>query len=385
MINSKIKFKYFFALLILLNALSVIYQPLNRLYIYIIMPFMSVYAFIIDPTSLFKNKLFKWYTAFTLGFIFISIFGENLLNSIYNIPFFINTYFVVSVTTAFSNNPRYIKIFILYYLFYFISCWILGYTQYGFADIDITQDRVGGDGLNANRFGYFIFFLVFICYLLGDLSKRKKLWKFIFLISPIVSFYVSLLTGSRQVLVIMLPFTLFLFGLRYFRKITLKNIIVYILVLSLLLAIFPKIYDIYSSSYLSERVSENITEDSRIMLINDAINIAIENPLTGIGLGNLEFLSHCSYSDAMAEGGFIIFIIFSGMLIYFCNIQIKRYRKTKNPIFIAFLIFGIFYIFYNLFFVFYLFAIVMAYLFLAEQYSKHIYYKIIEKNAYSIM
>ncbi|MBQ2907380.1 MAG: hypothetical protein IJE47_06410 [Bacteroidales bacterium] len=260
----------------------------------------------------------------------------------------------------------------MFYFLYLIACLYVGVNSVD--NLDITSTRLDSTEMNANRYGYFLFFLVFVCYILGEISyNHKKLWRIIFLTSPIPVLFISLITASRQILLIMVPFIIILMIRRYFLKLNHTIIIKTFLVILLGILITPYVHNLYQTSYLNERMNENVLEDSRSGLIIDAIKIGLEKPITGVGLGNLDFLSHCSYSDIIAEGGIFVFIIYTGMLIFFCHMQLKRYRKTRNNIFIVFLIFGIFYMVYNLFFVFYLFSFIMAYLFIAEQLSKIIY------------
>ena len=352
MINRFIKYNLILALIIIINALSVIFQPLNQLYVHIIMPLLAVFI-ILKHTYIFRDKLLQWYTIFTISFIFISLFGENFHNTINALPLFINTYLVVLVTTTLSRNYRYINCYFMFYFLYLIACLYVGVNSVD--NLDITSTRLDSTEMNANRYGYFLFFLVFVCYILGEISyNHKKLWRIIFLTSPIPVLFISLITASRQILLIMVPFIIILMIRRYFLKLNHTIIIKTFLVILLGILITPYVHNLYQTSYLNERMNENVLEDSRSGLIIDAIKIGLEKPITGVGLGNLDFLSHCSYSDIIAEGGIFVFIIYTGMLIFFCHMQLKRYRKTQNNIFIVFLIFGIFYMVYNLFFVFYL-------------------------------
>ena len=369
-----IRYNKLFAIIILLGAFTVLSPTLDKAYLYIITPFFFFISLLFVSKSIFNNGLLRLYILFTLSFLLTSLFGIDVANSLSSTPFYINTLLVVVYTTVFSQNPKYQNVFFGFYLLYFIACWIYGYQNAGFSEIDITSERAGDDSINANRFGYFLFFLTFLCYVKGErFNKYASVWRFLFLLIPFISFAISLITASRQILIIQIPFIAVLIFLRYFNKLTYKSLILGVLFTLLLIIGLVYIRSSHSDAYLLNRMSEDFSEDSRVELMLLAINVFFQKPLTGVGIGNLGFMSHCTYTDILAEAGIIPFVLYLSVLISFCRRLYIRYIHTHQSIFLAFLTFGIFYIIYNIFYVFYLFAIVMAFIFLAEQYSTYIY------------
>ena len=105
---------------------------------------------------------------------------------------------------------------------------------------------------------------------------------------------------------------------------------------------------------------ESIEEDSRFFLIKKALEVGINNPILGVGCGNfmsyarLSVFSHCSYTELFANSGIIAALVYIIWIIKTFYIQFKRFRMTKNVIFLYLSIIIALWFFSNFFYVYYM-------------------------------
>lgn len=388
MLIKQIRYNNFLALLILLQSVTIFSASFNNLYLYIVLPFLAIIALSYKKYDIFlKDRLFKIYSIFILIYLINTFFFSiDLQSSLSLLKTFIGYYLVAFIIDAYSSNYRYLKVFLWFYFLYYIFIWFLGVFDYGFLNIDYSFDRAGGEGLNANRFGYFTFFITFIVYILGELSHKRKnilLFKYLFLLMPLISFFTAILTGSRQVLIIQIPFITILIMLRYFSKINTRTIFFVFLFFLTFAFIYDNIIGIYNNSFLSRRMDKDIVEDTRYYLLLLGFEIGFDNFFTGVGLNNYKLfsngmISHSSFSEAFSEAGIFALIAYVYLLYIFTKMQLQRYFSTKNKMFLSFVWFGVFYFVFNFFYVFYEFGLLIAFIFLVENLSQHIYNKQIQ-------
>lgn len=225
-------------------------------------------------------------------------------------------------------------------------------------DFTFGENRLSGEGLNTNTLAYFLFYLTFIVYTLGDIIEGSwsKILKYIFFLIIPLSFFVSILTASRQVLVIQIPLIVALILIRYSYKSSRLTIIV-LLVGILALVYLPKVASIYENSYLAERNQKDLKTDTRYKIMENAIAIGNENFITGIGIGNLPdrivYIAHNSYLELYADNGIFGMLIYVFLTFGFVKKQYWRYKRTKDRNYLSFMTFGIFFITDNFFYVFY--------------------------------
>lgn len=223
------------------------------------------------------------------------------------------------------------------------------------------QDRFGESGVvNANTFAYYLFYLTFIIYILGDILKGRfsKYIKIVFFLIIPLTFFVAILTASRQVFIIQIPLITVLLLLRYSVKFSRFSFVA--IVLGLLALVFlPRLTEVYSDSLLAERNKmEAVGEDARVEIAKSAIVVGTEHFFTGVGIGNFPTksggpMAHNSYLELYADTGIVGILVYIFLTFGFVKRQYNRYKQTKDRNYLSFMFFGIFFIFDNFFFVFY--------------------------------
>lgn len=272
-------------------------------------------------------------------------------------------------------------VFVLYYagIVYYARTHIL--TDF----YDYTEDRLDDNILNANVVAYFTFFTTFIVYILGDTVKKKGwswILRLVFLLSPVWSFVIALLTASRQVIIIQVPLILLLLYLRYMKN---KNPMVKLLFVFFGIAIgvflVSKGISAYEGSYLSQRNEDiEIGEDVRTVLIRRAIHVGATHPIVGVGPGcfgmygmHRNTFSHNTFTELFANCGLPALALFVALLGKFLVVQWRRYKRYKDNIFLVFFSFGLMYVVDNMFYVFYTMPWLIAFFFLVAQHSDNYY------------
>lgn len=272
---------------------------------------------------------------------------------------FLLTY-IMAVNGRERNMLKYLYVtFIILY----IGAWIYA-SQSGLimAELD-GKERLNDAKLNANTMAYYTFYVTFACFCLSSVVDSKFwsiIWKYLFLVMIPLSFYVALVTASRQVLLIQVPLISFLLFERYYRQAGKKTRMLFIGVSVLtILLVAQRLIDIYDNSYLATRAETDISEDSRSKLLLDAIKVGFDHFPFGVGAGNFKHysynggFSHCSYTELFANNGIVGFGLYVALLYRFIKLQWKRYRWTKDRQIMVFLFFGLIFAFYQFFYVFY--------------------------------
>lgn len=375
MVDSKIKFNKFFAILILLFALApILPEGVNTVFLFVIMPVMLVFSVIQYPNYIRDNTVFRRYFIYFVFSLLTIIWANDRDLSFTFLRLYAGAFVIVYVLSSYSTNEKYLRFIRVFYFLYLAVCLGLGFTRFGFANVDLGSERVGGVGLNSNRFGYFIFFITFYIYYLAEIRQNNKIWRIRFFFMIPLTFYISLITASRQILIIQVPYIAFLLMRRYSRKINIASVLLVFALLIVALILSDRVISVYESSFLAERMSGDIGEDSRTELIRLGFKIGYEHFFTGVGFANFRLysfgnISHCTYAEAFAEGGIIQLLLFLSVLVSFSRNQLKRYSITKDNAFIILFVTGLFYAVFNLFFVFPSYALIMAFIFVIESES----------------
>jgi O-antigen ligase len=147
---------------------------------------------------------------------------------------------------------------------------------------------------------------------------------------------------------------------------------------------------IINKSEVGNRIeNENLENDARTLVSAIALSYGMESPLFGIGPGHIEYrlemISHNSFTEIFAETGFIGLIIYLTILLYGLYVQIYRFKKTRDYIFVYFAVFLFFYILDNNFYVFYSWYLLFAIFFLAVTHSDNYYKKFYINNKNSFL
>jgi O-antigen ligase len=116
---------------------------------------------------------------------------------------------------------------------------------------------------------------------------------------------------------------------------------------------------VYDNSLLKERSSNKIEDDDRTRIALEAIELAKNEPIFGYGPGNAmhnistKTFTHNTFLELLVNAGVIGVIIFTYLILYFLRTQYVRWSKTKDYMFLLYLIFGIFWAIDQFFYVLY--------------------------------
>ena len=248
------------------------------------------------------------------------------------------------------------------YIILYLSAW--NYAIHNILTVMANDwDRLNDDKLNANTLAYYTFYISFVTYMLSEISKAKtirRIWQVAFWMMLPFSFLVSLLTASRQVILIQVPLYGLLIYIKYLKKVSAKRKILYcFFALIVGVALAGPIYNTYENSYLSERAEMDLNDDPRVELFFDASRVAMDNLPLGVGSANYEAVSsrrqfsHNSYLEAFVNMGIVGLVLYTSLMLVFVVRQWRRYRASGDKTYFAFFTFGLIYALDGIFFVFY--------------------------------
>lgn len=368
--------------LIYFSAFVRMYDALNVIALYVALPIAFFLSFLVG-NSLNNNKYLFIILCMYLWVGITYFFAEHIDAANVQMKQILG---VVLLCVTIANLAKQVKLLpLLYgiYIIYFISLAIYAQQHILSASFDISKDRLNDDKLNANMMAYFLFYATVSIYFIGELIKNKtlvRLFRVVLLLVIPLSFYVAILTASRQVLIIQIPLLLILLLMRYGKN--LRQAVTFLFVIGCIVgAVYIyKGKDIYEKSYLKQRSEIKIEDDSRMSLMANAFSVGMENPLVGVGPANFQFqnkghhISHNTYSELFANTGIIGLSFYLCVLAKYMNSQWQRYRQTKDRVYLTFFFVGLIFIADNFFYVFYSNLWLMAFFILITAHSE-IYYK----------
>ena len=333
-------------------------STLNQQFLWIAVPLMFVYAFYkrtLEGISLdiYEKRLlslFLWMT-------FTIIVSIDYSASFTELKICWGAFVMIFVIRYLMSRKNTIGFMYFVYVLYLLD--LLIYAQNHFVDVDITSQRAGDETVNANLYGYVLFFFNTSVFFLGELNRGilKRFFRVLYFSVVPISIYLGLLTASRQIMMINIPFFVMLCCIRY-RLLNSKNLLVAVVIcLSLLFLYGDYLLDLYNNSLLKARAEGAIEEDNRFFLLKNAIVVGINHPIFGVGPNCFAVInhgmSHNSYAEIFANAGIPGLLMYTCLLGVFIRRQFIRYRQTKDSIILVFFVFGIIYAFYNFFYVFY--------------------------------
>ena len=129
------------------------------------------------------------------------------------------------LTYIMASNGKYFQVRKYLYLTFFVLYLGAWYYSYNNAlvvmEMSSDADRLNDAKLNANTMAYYTFYATMAAFLLSDMVQSinyRKLFKILFLAMIPISFFVAIVTASRQVLIIQIPLICFLIYERYFKE-----------------------------------------------------------------------------------------------------------------------------------------------------------------------
>lgn len=367
--------KYTCAIL-LLQSLFFFNSELTRLSLWILMPIAFIGYFIKTNSIAFNPYLKILFVIF--AWCSVTYFAaDNTAAAQTELVRIWGVYLYCYVFSALSRNVKCRNILFCCYVFIFINCCIYAYENILSLSGDILLDnnqRLGDEKLNANIFGYFLIFMTFILYSAEnttDILLIKRISRILFILLIPLSFYIAILTASRQILILEIPFISLLLAKRYISRFNLKSLLI-ILAICVGAAFLYLEYGegLYEDSYLKTRSEVNVGDDPRMQLLNGAINVGLENPIFGVGPGNFRYhvpenvFSHNSFAELFANNGIFAALLFAFLLCNFAYKKLKAWRIDKSNMNYSLLLVSIFYIIDNFFYVMYLSTWLMGFFFI---------------------
>lgn len=356
---------------------------INAIAIWIAIPMAFLLKFIFD-SSLYRNKSFKIFVMLFIWTFISSAWALNPALTIRQCQQMLGGVLVAYIVGKSANKE--------YMLPWVYTVWILlllsalYYAKNNIlADIVIGQERLNDSKLNANMLAYYTFYSTFSIFILGELFKKRwirRIVRILFFFMIFLSFFVAIVTASRQVLIIQIPLIISLLYERYLKGSSSKTILLFILAAIGFIAIFwTKAMDIYDNSLLKTRTEIDLGNDSRTLLAKDAFHVGMDHFFFGVGGANYvlysynKHFSHNTYLEIFANTGIIGLIMYLYMITSYFKVQIKRYKITKDKLFLMFILFGVIYCLDNIFYVFHPYQWLIAFFILVSSHSDAYYEK----------
>lgn len=302
-------------------------NKLNDSNIYFFLGFL-IYSFFqcfLDFNDFGFKYLKLFFEGFLVYYISVSIFDYRDINwLVKTLVFFSFLSFVISIIQYYSGTT---------------DTYIINEGENGIS----TYYRIVPQGIDPNY--YFLHLILPLCYSMQKLKTSKAIYKkaFYFLLL-LIFIFAALGTSSKSALII----TLFLFFITFFKFN--RNIFIYFFLIFLFILVYPLLSQILPYSFIRfENLIENLilfnldsVTTNRTLVWLESFFIFLENPLFGVGLGQIvasnslssfhTYLgletTHNSFIHLLAEGG-----IFGFLLLFIPLIRIlKKSYKFKSDI-----------------------------------------------------
>lgn len=327
--------------------------------LHILLPIVFLVVVFICIRDLLPNPSLKKYM-YLLAWLFIaSLFAYNRDVALQGMIKIASGFFLSLSIYHLSQVEGNAKWLYLIMISSFASMMYYASTNIGFVIAQEFQDRLGDEVLNANMFAYFLFYSSFAIYFLlrPMFSKMKFLEIAIVLGLFVLSAWISLMTASRQVLYLQIPFLICLFLVGKLR-LSFKNIFALLMIVLIVCFVALPFFDtFYSGSLLADRSATSFQEDSRSTILMEAIKCGLSHPLFGVGPSNFvlvnryHIFSHNCYAELFAGGGFVALVLYVTIIWINLKMQLERYRMTKDNFYMYHFIFQLFFAIDNMLYV----------------------------------
>jgi hypothetical protein len=200
-------------------------QEINFYSLYVLVPVVFLISLHLNRYKLIPNIYFQIFVLLFLWMLVTVVPSGNLelaFSEIKKICGVIIFCFVISVLT---RNKKYLYWFYFLYIVKFFFIFFYAINNLGLLTVDTDLERFASDELNANMFGYFSFFAMFSAFILSEsfLGWKKNIFKIILFFIIVLSFYLALITASRQIIVITFFLLAGLFIVKYLVPINAKS------------------------------------------------------------------------------------------------------------------------------------------------------------------
>ena len=340
---------------------SLMANSLNQIALYVVLPLAFVVTFA-SYGSIKVNKYFNQLALLYLWILFSALWATYTDIAMSQLNQVLGSFILCYIFAVKSEYKYNIIWMYLAYILILLGDWYYAYNNM-FDVIDIGVERLNDEKLNANTFAYHTFYATFSLYMLGAIVTNK-FWKSIchwcFILTIPLSFYTAIYTASRQVLIIQIPLIAILLYIRYIKDKGIgKNIVFILAFLACVSLVIPTVKNVYNNSLLSERGDIAVKDDSRVLLVKEALQVAFDNFLIGVGPGNFQKysstgnFSHNVYLELFANEGIVGLLIYVSILFAFLREQWQRYKLYNDDVFLSFFVFGIFFVVDGVFYSFY--------------------------------
>jgi len=376
-----ISYNWIIVFCLVYGSLAIKLDTPNQIFLWVIIPLLFVYCMSVYRAILLKNKYIGIYIVILLWSLISCLVASDMVLARKEFQIILATFVLSIVFYALAQNKRYIPWLYLTFL-------LIVFANYHYVRNNIIPgmfiglERATDEKFNANDMSVFLFYAVCATFVFGEIFsgyKRKLSRIFLFVFIAIIPYF-SLITMSRQIFVIAIPFCLFSIIYRYNPFSSIKQLVVYGVLLAIFISIAYYYYlPIYEASIFVERLSSDVTEDSRVALLIGGFLLGLQNPLLGVGPGNVLLyfnghFTHSSYAELFAASGLFPLVLFIFLIAKFIIVQWRRYNQTKDKLFMYFFVTGLFWAAYNFFYAFYSSLWLMCFLFLLISHSNQ-YYK----------
>lgn len=361
-LNRNKHLSYLSIILVVFSILVCRNTDLNKIALYFAIPTSFICSFISVGNSFGENRYLRIVLLLYLWVGFTILTSNYFSVSVAQIRPIVGCILLCFVVSNLARNPQLIPWIYLVYSLLLVEAIIYAKNNIMVLGYDISQDRVDDEMLNANTLSYYLFYATIALYIVRDCFSSaafRKFFSILFLFMIPTSFFIAIITASRQTLIIQIPVLAIFIWIRYF--VGTKRMIKLVAIVLALFAYFianDMIRSTYNDSHLSSRNKVAYEEDIRVVLIKEAIEVGCEHPLVGLGPGGFSqynsynLFSHCTYTELFANSGLPALIIYVYLISSFIIKQFKRYRRYKDKNYLFFLSFGVFYAIYQFFYVF---------------------------------
>ncbi len=307
--------------------------------LYTLLPIVIVYSFRKYKSEIFYSKYWKPYLFLLIWMFLSSLLSDNSLASLKIMISVTATFFLSFSVLALSQRGKNSFFLSFAFICLFIAILYSTLTSESYInsfDYANEAERRANTDLNSNQYAYFsLFTIMAVRLMLGRISIYKPLLGlFIYLILAGLSFFVALLTASRQVLLLEIPLIIYFVIFDFSTKENKTNrVFLFLFIFVAAFFFLPKITSLYDSSYLAVRSGEDIEEDARSYLLLMGLHQGLDNPMFGLGFGANVLFSHCTYTHLLARCGAPAFITYIYMVYISIKEQYQRYKTTHDKYF----------------------------------------------------
>ena len=309
-----------------------------RLSLYVAVPALIVVAFFRWGKAVFNSRYWWPYLLLILWILLSALVHPECRSTSYQQMIPVVASFLLSFSayaTALRGDNA--KILYLSYCLFFVVLMMMSFADTGFVqnfDYSNELERESYTKMDANEYAYYCFFLIMSVRLMLERRNKflpKLLLFVLYIFLVVLTIYVALLTASRQVMYLNIPLILLFLYNDYIRQGKKGMRVVFIIAaIAIVVVGLPIFKSYYNSSFLATRSQVSFSEDGRSTMMKNAMIMAFDNPLFGVGLGANVTFSHCSYTHLASRCGLPALLLYAIVLLRSVITQFNRWRRTKD-------------------------------------------------------